>query len=142
MIGIDLDIGAARRNLRAADARYQKTITLVEGDVTDSELPDQVEALLPTGARCLVVDHSAHIAETTTAALRGFARFVPPGGFFVVEDGYVDLEELRFRDDLPRGVLPAVREWLQTAEGQQFRVREDLALYGITANPSGMLERA
>ncbi len=45
--------------------------------------------------------------DTTRAALEGFARFVPPGGFFVVEDGCVDDEELRF-DEWPRGVLPAV----------------------------------
>jgi cephalosporin hydroxylase len=141
VIGIDLDVARARENLRAVDPRYEQTITLIEGDVMDADLPARVAALLPRDARCLVVEDSAHVFETTSAALRGFARFVPPNGFFVVEDGYVDREELRFRDDLPRGVLPAVHAWLQSAEGQAFRIRPDLAPYGVTSNPDGVLQR-
>jgi cephalosporin hydroxylase/ribosome-associated translation inhibitor RaiA len=141
VVSIDLDIAGAREDIRAADPAYQETIVLLEGDVTDPELPDEVEALLPPHARCLVVEDSAHVFETTMAALRGFARFVPPEGFFVVEDGSVDHEEMRLRPDWPRGVLPAVRGWLETAEGRKFRVRRDLELYGITAHPEGFLQR-
>jgi cephalosporin hydroxylase len=141
VISIDLETGRARENLGALDPDYERTITLLEGDVTDPGLPDRVETLLPRNARCLVVEDSAHVFETTSAALAGFARFVPPDGFFVVEDGYVDREELRFRDNLPRGVLAAVEEWLRTPDGRGFRVRPDLALYGITSNPEGVLQR-
>jgi cephalosporin hydroxylase len=141
VVSVDLDVDKARSALRAADPPYEETITLVEGDVTDPDLPRQVEALLPADARCLVVEDSAHTFETTMAALRGFARFVPPQGFFVVEDGYVDREEMRYRTDLPHGVLPAVREWLETDEGHKFRVRRDLEVYGITSHPEGFLQR-
>ena len=58
---------------------------------------------------CFVVEDSAHTYETTLAALGSFARFVPQGGFFVVEDGCVDIEEMRLAPDWPRGVLPAMR---------------------------------
>jgi cephalosporin hydroxylase/ribosome-associated translation inhibitor RaiA len=141
VIGIDLRIDEARDDVRAADPAYEETIALLEGDVTDPDLPDRVEALLPAGARCLVVEDSAHVFGTTMAALRGFARFVPPRGFFVVEDGCVDRDEMRLRASWPRGVLPAVREWLTTAEGRRFRVRRDLEIYGITSHPEGFLQR-
>lgn len=141
VISIDLDVEGAREDVGAVDPDYAETIKLLAGDVTDPELPGEVEALLPAGARCLVVEDSAHVFETTMAALRGFAQFVPPQGFFVVEDGSVDYEQMRLREDWPRGVLPAVRDWLETAEGRKFRVRRDLELYGITAHPEGFLQR-
>jgi cephalosporin hydroxylase len=141
VISIDLRIDQAREELRDADAVYEETIILLEGDVTDPDLPRQVEALLPDGARCLVTEDSAHVFETTIGALRGFARFVPENGFLVVEDGAVDYEEMRLRPDWPRGVLPAVREWLRTPEGRTFRVRRDLEIYGITSHPEGFLQR-
>jgi hypothetical protein len=58
---------------------------------------------------------------------------VHPQGFFVVEDGYVDVEPMRLRQDWPRGVLPAIREWRATPEGRQFKIRRDLELYGVLA---------
>lgn len=141
VVSVDLDVDEARDAVGAVDPAFEETIKLVAGDVTDPDLPGEVEALLPAGARSLVVEDSAHVFETTIAALRGFARFVPPRGFFVVEDGSVDHEELRLREDWPRGVLPAVREWLETDEGGKFRVRRDLEIYGITSHPEGFLQR-
>jgi cephalosporin hydroxylase len=141
VISIDLDVDTARAHVGAVDPAYEDTIVFVEGDVTDPDLPGEVGALLPGDPRCLVVEDSAHVFETTMAALKGFARFVPRRGFFVVEDGSVDYEEMRIREDWPRGVLPAVREWLKTPEGRGFQVRRDLELYGITAHPEGFLQR-
>jgi cephalosporin hydroxylase len=89
-----------------------------------------------------VIEDSAHEYETTLAALTGFSDLVPPGGFFVVEDGCVDVEELRLSPDWPRGVLPALHDWLQTSAGQQFTVRRDLELYGVSCHPEGFLQRA
>src|SRR5215208_4313411 len=50
VVSIDLDVGAAREAIRAADPAFEETIALVEGDVTDPGLPDQIEALLPAEA--------------------------------------------------------------------------------------------
>jgi cephalosporin hydroxylase len=63
------------------------------------------------------------------------------GGFFVVEDGIVDVPELRSRADWPRGVLPAVRDWLDEGAEAAWTVRTDLQLYGITCHPGGFLQR-
>jgi cephalosporin hydroxylase len=88
-----------------------------------------------------VVEDSAHTYDTTLSALTGFARFIAPGGYFVVEDGCVDIEEMRLSADWPRGVLPAVKEWLGTAEGRKFMVRRDLERYGLSCHPYGFLQR-
>jgi cephalosporin hydroxylase len=141
VISIDVDIAAARSNLETRDPAFQETIDLVQGDVLDPGLPDLIADRLPAGSRCLVVEDSLHTFETTMAALRGFARFVPPGGFFVVEDGCVDIEEMRISEDWPRGVLPAVHEWLESEDGSAFKIRRDLELYGLSCHPEGFLER-
>ncbi|HEY5196797.1 MAG TPA: CmcI family methyltransferase [Solirubrobacteraceae bacterium] len=142
VIGIDIDIGVAQANLEAADAEYAASITLVEGDVLDPELSERIARLVPRGASCLVLDDSAHTYETTTAALRGYSDLIRPGGVFVVEDGGVDVEEIRLDRPWPRGVIPAIYDWLATDQGQSFRVRRDLELYGLTSHPHGFLERA
>src|SRR4051794_30821211 len=87
VISVDLAPHNAIANIEAADPGALKgEITVLAGDVLDPDLPAQVAGLLPAGARCLVTEDSAHIGPTTTAALQGFARFVPLGGWFVVED--------------------------------------------------------
>ena len=95
VISVDLDVSLARSALEAADPGYAEEITLLEGDVTDAGLAEQVSAHVPDGARCMVIEDSAHTGETTAAALRGFSGFVGPGGFFVVEDTCADIEEMR-----------------------------------------------
>lgn len=141
VISIDLDNADALDAVRAADPFYEETITFVDGDVCDPQLPGQVAALVPAGARCFVVEDSAHVYDTTLAALRGFADLVTVGGYFVVEDGCVDVEAMRLDESWPRGVLPAIADWLPTPQGQRFRVRRDLELYGISSHPGGFLQR-
>lgn len=141
VITIDVDATRARESLADADPRYHETITLIEADVRDPELPARIAPSIPAGARCLVVEDTAHTYATTYAALAGFARFVHPGGFFVVEDGYIDLEERRTVPGLPRGVLPAVRDWLASADGTRFEVDRSREIYGVTSNPLGYLRR-
>jgi cephalosporin hydroxylase len=140
VIGVDTDLSLARANLAAADRSYVDDIALIEGSVTDHATAGRVADRLPAGARCLVVEDTAHTYDTTLAALRGFGRFVPVGGFFVVEDGCVDIEQLRIDDGWPRGVLPALREWL-AGDASGFVVRSDLELYGVTCHPGGFLQR-
>jgi cephalosporin hydroxylase len=141
VISVDVAHDVARRELQSADPDWASAIALVEGDVREGATVAAVAALVGHNARCLVVEDSAHEYDTTIAALDGFARFVPPQGFFVVEDGCVDVDELRLDPDWPRGVLPALHDWLQTPHGRAFRVRRDLELYGISCHPEGFLQR-
>lgn len=141
VIAIDIDTSAAAAALAAVDPAFADSITLIEGDVLDPRLPGRIAEILGEGARCMVVEDSAHTYETTRAALEGFARFVPPGGFFVVEDGCVDIEAMRAEEGWPRGVLPAVSDWLATTAEDTFVVRRDLEMYGISCHPQGFLQR-
>jgi cephalosporin hydroxylase len=141
VVSIDIDIAAARRNLSAVDSAFADSIALVEARVDEPSLARRVAALLPARARCLVVEDSAHVYETTLRSLTTFARFVPRGGYFVVEDGCVDVEAMRLSSDWPRGVLPALRDWLETPEGRGFRVCRELELYGMSCHPEGFLQR-
>lgn len=140
VIGIDIDLTAARAALAGADPEYEADIKLIEGSVTDRRIPELISDLIPAGSQCLVIEDSAHTYESTLASLRGFSRFVQPAGFIVVEDGSVDIDELRVFDDWPRGVLPALHYWLEN-EGAGFEVRHDLQLYGVTCHPGGVLQR-
>jgi len=141
VVSIDLDTAAAAAELERVDPDFAETIVLLDADVIDPSVPERVASLLPERAQCLVVDDSAHTHETTLASLTGFARFVSPGGFFVLEDGCVDEEEWRADPDWPRGVLPALHEWLQTEQGRAFDVRRDLEAYGFSTNHEGFLQR-
>jgi cephalosporin hydroxylase len=141
VVSIDIAPERAREALAAVDPEYERDIALVQGDVCDPELPARVRELVGPGARCFVIEDSAHTYETTRAALRGFADFVPPGGWLVVEDGCVDVDALRPSDDWPRGVLPAVDEWLASEAGAGFRRRRDAERYGLTSHPGGFLQR-
>jgi cephalosporin hydroxylase len=140
VVSIDIEPDLARAGVESADPGAEG-IEILGGDVTDPEVAERVARLVPDGAPCLVVEDSAHVYETTRAALDHFSRFVQPGGFFVVEDGCVDVEELRLKEDWPRGVLPALHEWLATEQGSRFTVREDLELYGLSCHPQGFLQR-
>lgn len=141
VITIDIAIEPAVTNMAAVDPGYAGSITAIEADVCDPGLSAEIARRIPAGARCMVVEDSAHVYETTRAALDGFARFIPEGGYFVVEDGCVDIEEMRLELHWPRGVLPAVNDWLGSEAGREFEVRRDLELYGLSCHPGGFLQR-
>lgn len=141
VICIDVDIDQAIPYVARADPGYGETIDFVKGDVTDPAVAQQVESMLRPGARPFVIEDSAHVYDTTYAALENFSHLVPVGGYFVVEDGCVDVEPMRLAPDWPRGVLPALHDWLRTEKGSRFAVRRNLELYGLTCHPEGFLQR-
>ena len=140
----DADATAARLIPRPGLARTGKhpnRARVHPGEQRSRIAARQVAALIPAGARCLVVEDSAHNYDTTLAASDGFARFVPAGEYFVVEDGCVDIKEMRLSNDWPRGVLRAIRVWLATPGGGKFTVRRDLERYGLICHPHGFPQR-
>lgn len=141
VIAVDLDMTEPRKSLAAADPDYERDIELIEADVLDPDLPERVAQFVEPGASCLVIDDSGHTFETTLAVLTGFARFVQPDGYFVVEDTCEDYDEMRVYDYWPRGELAAIDQWRETTEGRQFEVRREMELYGLTCNPRGILQR-
>lgn len=141
VIAVDIDLDAARANVATRDPAWEETIAFVEGDVCDPAVRAEVGRHIPPGAVCMVIEDSAHTAATTRAALELYSDLIPPGGFFVVEDGCVDVDWMRVKDDWPVGVLPALNAWLATPQGAPFRIRRELELYGVSCHPSGFLQR-
>lgn len=141
VVAVELEPRTTIEVLSRADPAWRESISLIAGDVRDPHLPAQVRSYVGPDAQCLVIEDTAHVYETTRAALDGFHSFVGPGGFFVVEDGCVDDDVLRISPDWPRGVRPAIDDWLQTDAGRAFEVRPDLELYGVTCHPGGFLQR-
>lgn len=141
VVTIDIEAERARPYLDRADSNWEDDIILMSGDVCDENLHARVAELLPTNARCFLVEDSAHVYATTMGALTSFASFVSPGGFVVIEDGCVDIQAMRLVDGWPEGVLPAVHDWLAMASGATFVVRRDLEFYGMTCHPGGLLQR-
>lgn len=117
--------------------RLPADVIFIQGDVRDRSLPKLVATHLPSGSRPFIVEDTAHTYETTWAALDGFHAFVPPGGYIVVEDTVVDIDELRIDDHWRRGVQPAITDWL-SKHPQFTRVSP---LYGVTCHPGGFLRR-
>jgi cephalosporin hydroxylase len=141
VVGVDVDMEAARHNLTEADPAWEQSITLMEGDVRDAATVRRVRDAVPSGASCFLVEDSAHVYETTMASLIGLATCIQPGGYLVVEDGCVDVDAMRPDEAWPRGVLPAVGDWLRSPAGAEFAQRRDLELYGLTCHPGGFLQR-
>jgi cephalosporin hydroxylase len=142
VVTIDIDTRAARVALDRADPAWRDRIVLIESDVCSSALPELVKEHLGGRTNCMVIEDGAHTYETTAAALTGFSRFVPAGGYLVVEDGIVDVEALRLLPDWPRGVHQAIAEFMASPLGSEFVRRPDLETYGLTSHPGGYLQRA
>lgn len=140
VVTIDIDTSRAVKAMSEVDPSLEG-ILVVEADIRDPDLPAQVAERLPAEANCLVTEDSAHTYATTMAGLRGFSRFVPVGGFMVVEDGHGNVPITRPPKDIPWGVLPALHDWLATPQGSSFRICRELERYGITTNPQGYLQR-
>jgi cephalosporin hydroxylase len=140
VIAVDIDISETEAGVRHVD-RGAAHITLVDGDVLDPGLAGRIEAMLRPGDVPFVIEDTAHEHDTTLAALQGFAHLVPLGSWFVVEDTVVDDDELRVNDEWPRGVVPALQEWLATEQGAEFEVDHVAEHYGVTGHPGGFLRR-
>lgn len=141
VICVDIDTSHTRANLAQVDPDHASSITVIEGDVCDPSIRAQVGSLIAPGANVFVIEDSAHIYSTTHAALELYHDLVPVGGFFVIEDGVVDVEDLRISPHWVRGVLPALHVWLSSPAGQAFEVRRDLEIYGVSCHPTGFLQR-
>ncbi|HWT93707.1 MAG TPA: CmcI family methyltransferase [Solirubrobacteraceae bacterium] len=141
VICVDIDTSHTRANLAKVDPDHASSITVIEGDVCDPAIRAQVGSLIAPGANVFVIEDSAHIYSTTHAALELYQDLVPVGGFFVIEDGVVDVEDLRISPHWVRGVLPALHVWLTSPAGRNFQVRRDLEIYGVSCHPTGFLQR-
>lgn len=86
VIGIDIDIRPPNRQAIETH-EMSPLITLVEGSSVAPEIVAQVKALIPPGAKVLVLLDSNHTKEHVLAELHAYAGFVSPGSYIVATDG-------------------------------------------------------
>ena len=90
VVSTDIDMTRAREWLGVEP----QGIVHLEIDCRSPELTSQVAHALGGRTRCLVIEDSAHVYDTTRASLDHLSKFVDVGGL-VVEDAVVDEEALR-----------------------------------------------
>lgn len=127
VITVDISPAAAFNDAR---------IVHLVGDISDKSVVDHVHSLC-AGRRVMVTEDSAHTYAVTSAALANYSDLVAPGCWMVVEDGVVDVPDLRI-PGWPSGVLPAIDDFMRTELAARFE-RHDLRPYGLTTHPTGWL---
>jgi len=141
VVGVDIDIRAHNRESIERHPLAHR-IRLIEGSSVDDATVERVRALIPAGARVMVVLDSDHSHAHVLAELRRYAPFVTPGQFLVVADtglGIPEAARLRVRDWGPENnPLTALRAYL--AETDRFQA--DPFYNGkllMTSSPGGYL---
>lgn len=112
-------------------------ITYVTGSSTAPETLAQVDALIGSGARVLVILDSDHSREHVLAELDAWHSHVSVGSYLIVEDTNVNGHPVH-RAHGP-GPWEAVMEWLPKHPG--FRRDPTREKFFLTFNPHGYLKR-
>ena len=112
-------------------------IRYVTGSSTDEATVECVRALIPEGARVMVILDSEHAMEHVLAELEIYCALVTPAGYLVVEDTNVNGHPIR--PDFGPGPSEAVARFL--AANEQFEVDAEREKFFMTFNPGGYLRK-
>lgn len=146
VIGVDIDIRAHNRDT-IENHPMSHRVTLVEGGSTAPETLAAVKALIPEGARVMVILDSDHSRDHVLAECLAYAPLVTEGCYMVVADtmiGHVDESDaprkrskLWFKGNEP---LTALRMFL--SENASFEVDEVLnGKLVVSSSPGGYIRR-
>lgn len=144
IIGVDIDIRKHNRQ-SIEEHPMSKRITLIEGGSVDADIVEKVEALIPEGARVMVVLDSDHSRDHVLAECRAYGRLVTEGCYLVVADtlvGHLDEEnapkkrsKIWYKGDEP---LSALNDYM--SESDRFEVDEELnGKLVLSSSPGGYL---
>ena len=97
IIGIDIEIRSHNRTA-VENHELASYITLIEGDSTDSNIVDQVKALVKPDETVLVILDSNHTKQHVLKELNAYSSLVTKGSYIVATDG--SMKDLH---DVPRG---------------------------------------
>lgn len=114
-------------------------ITELTGSSSDSWVLSEAEKLC-RGKKVIVIQDGDHRKFQVLKDLQNYSRLIPIGGYFIVEDGIVDLfhpgDGLGFDKD---GPLAAVETFLEG--NKTFAIDKNRERYLLTYNPKGYLKR-
>jgi cephalosporin hydroxylase len=112
-------------------------ITYLTGSSTAPEVVAEVERIVAGRENALVILDSDHARDHVLDELRIYSRFVPPGGYLIVEDTNVNAHPV-FPEHGP-GPMEAVEAFL--GETDEFEVDSRREKFFLTFNPRGFLRR-
>lgn len=129
IIGLDL----SHRNVPER-VKHHARITFIEGDAC--QCFKDVERLISSEERVLVIEDSSHTYDNTLNVLRLYSQLVRPGDYFIVEDGIC-------HHGLAIGPKPGPYEAIETflIENQDFEIDRSREHFFVTWNPKGYLKR-
>lgn len=110
-------------------------LSFIEGDSVAPETLEAVRERL-AGRRAMVIADGDHSAGHVAKELELYSPFVPVGGYFIVEDGIVDV--MQWREFCP-GPAEGVRRFLEGRE--DFVVDRACEKLILTYNPGSYLRR-
>ena len=119
------------------DRPAHNRITYLTGSSTAPEVVAEVERIAAGRERVLVILDSDHARDHVLDELRIYSRFVPPGGYLIVEDTNVNAHPV-FPEHGP-GPMEAVDAFL--AETDDFEVDTAREKFFLTFNPRGFLRK-
>lgn len=112
-------------------------ITYLTGSSTAEEVVSDVERVAEGRDRILVILDSDHARDHVLDELRIYSRFVPPGGYLIVEDTNVNGRPV-FPEHGP-GPMEAVEAFLD--ETDEFEIDSAREKFFLTFNPRGFLRK-
>lgn len=112
-------------------------ITYLTGSSTAPNVVAEVERIAAGRENVLVILDSDHARDHVLDELRTYTRFVPPGGYLIVEDTNVNAHPV-FPEHGP-GPMEAVEAFL--AETNEFEVDSAREKFFLTFNPRGFLRK-
>lgn len=143
VVGVDIDVRPHNRKAIEAHPLGHR-VRLIEGSSIAAPTLARVRALIPEGARVMVVLDSDHSHAHVLAELRQYAPLVSPGLFLIVADtvlGLPEASEVRVRDwgpgNNPMSALEAYLAETDAFEPDSFYNGKLL----MTSNPGGYLRR-
>lgn len=129
---ITIDIDVSHVAIRPQHPR----ITYLSGSSVDPEILQRVEQLV-AGRPALIILDADHREEHVLAELRAYRRFVPVGGYMVVEDTNINGHPTY--PEFGPGPWEAVDRFL--AEDDDFEADRGCERFLLTMNPRGFLRR-
>jgi cephalosporin hydroxylase len=130
---VTIDVDATHQPIRPEHPR----ITYITGSSTSATVLAQVESIVNGRSNVMVVLDSDHRRDHVLEELRNYHRFVPVGGYLIVEDTNVNGHPTY--PGFGPGPWEAVDSFV--AETSSFRADRTRERFILTMNPRGFLRR-
>jgi cephalosporin hydroxylase len=138
MLGNGIVVTVDKDQSRSMGVEHERLMKIA-GDAGEPDVVSDVASWCDSN-RVMVIHDASHESADVYRDLKLYADLVSVDGYFIVEDGVVDLFEPPIGWGFGRpGPLDAIRRFLK--EDDRFRADLECERFGMTYNPHGYLRR-